>query len=67
MSTQKPLENGGLMGFYGIYPLVMTNIAMGNCHLPIVDMNSDIIHIYIYIIHNYIINQYIYIYHTYQI
>ena len=26
----KPLENGGLMGFNGIYPLVMTNIAMEN-------------------------------------
>ena len=25
---ENPQENGGFMGFYGIYPLVMTNIAM---------------------------------------
>ena len=28
----KPWENGGLMGFNGIYPLVMTNIAVENHH-----------------------------------
>ena len=28
----KPWENGGLMGFYGMYPLVMTKIAMENHH-----------------------------------
>ena len=27
-----PWENGGLTGFYGIYPLVMTNIATENHH-----------------------------------
>ena len=26
----KPRENGGLMGFDGIYPLVMSNITMEN-------------------------------------
>ena len=26
----KPWENDGLMGFYGIYPLVMTDIAVEN-------------------------------------
>ena len=29
----KPWENDGLMGFYGIYPMVMTNITMENHHL----------------------------------
>ena len=28
----KPEENGGLMIFCGIYPLVMTNVAMENDH-----------------------------------
>ena len=26
----KPWENGGLMGFHGIYPLVSSNMAMEN-------------------------------------
>ena len=31
-TTDKAWENGGLMGFTGIYPLVMTNIAIENDH-----------------------------------
>ena len=31
----KTIENGGLMGFYGIYPLVMTNIAFENWKMAI--------------------------------
>ena len=28
----KPWENGGLMGFNGFHPLVMTNITIENDH-----------------------------------
>ena len=33
---ENPQENGGLMGFNGIYPLVMTNIAIENGPVEIV-------------------------------
>ena len=35
----KPLENGGLMGFYGMYPLVMTNIANWKITIERVDLS----------------------------
>ena len=30
---EKPWKNAGLMGFYGIYLLVMSKITIENCHL----------------------------------
>ena len=51
-TTGKPEENGGLLGFYGIYPLVNVYITMEYPHdIPIQngfdtiwDLRSDIIH-----------------------